>query len=66
MARGSVEDKDLEQFVFSNVEYIRKFIYKFKNRDRAYYEWVFDKIPWLRHRLKRDEINLLDNLIINS
>jgi hypothetical protein len=63
MARGDVEDGELERLVRSHVEYIRSYIYRFRNRDRAHYEWVYDKVPWLRRRIDREEIKLLDSLI---
>jgi len=59
----AVEDQELERLVQSHVEYIRSYIYKFRNRDRAHFEWMYDKIPWLRRRINREEIRLLDNLI---
>lgn len=61
--RGSVEDEKLEELVWRHVEYIRSYIYRFRNRDRAYYEWMYDKISWLRQRINKEEINLLDRLI---
>lgn len=63
MARGSVEDRELEELVRSHVEYVRNYIYRFRNRDRAHYEWEYEKIPWLRHRINKEEIKLLDSLI---
>jgi len=59
----AVEDKELERLVQSHLEYIRSYIYKFRNRDRAHFEWMYDKVPWLRRRINREEIRLLDNLI---
>lgn len=63
MARGPVEDEKLEELVRHHVEYVRNYIYRFRNRDRAHYEWVYDKIPWLRQRINKEEIKLLDSLI---
>jgi hypothetical protein len=58
-----VEDEELERLVQSHVEYVRSYIYRFKNRDRAYFEWVYDKVPWLRRKITKEEIKLLDSLI---
>lgn len=63
MARGPVEDGELEELVRSHVEYVRSYIYRFGNRDRAHYEWVYDKVPWSRRRFDKEEIKLLDSLI---
>jgi len=63
MARGPVEDEELEELVRSHVEYVRSYIYRFGNRDRAHYEWVHDKVPWSRRRFDKEEIKLLDSLI---
>ncbi len=66
MARGPVKDEELEELVRLHVEYVRSYIYRFRNRDRAHYEWVYDKIPWLRQRINKEEIKFLDGLINNS
>ena len=63
MASGFVGDGELEELVRHHVEYVRSYIYRFGNRDRAHYEWEYDRIPWLRRRINRDEIELLDSLI---
>jgi hypothetical protein len=63
MAFGPIEDQELEELIQSHIEYVRSYIYRFKNRDRAHYEWEYDKIPWLRRRLNKEEIRLLDSLI---
>jgi len=63
MAKGPVEDCELEELIRGHVEYVRSYIYRFRNRDRAHYEWEYDKIPWLRRRFNREEIRLLDSLI---
>ncbi len=63
IARGSVEDEELEELVRSHVEYVRGYLYRFGNRDRAHYEWVHDKVPWSRRRFDKEEIKLLDSLI---
>jgi len=66
MARGSVEDEELEELVRRHVEYVKRYIYRFRSRDRAHYEWMYDKTPWLRQRINKEEIKLLDSLIHNS
>ncbi|MBS7638411.1 hypothetical protein KEJ49_05980, partial [Candidatus Bathyarchaeota archaeon] len=63
MATGYVGGQELERLVKCHIEYIRDYIYRFENRDRAYYEWVYDKIPWLRRRLKRDELEILSRIV---
>lgn len=63
MGLGPVEDGEIERLVRCHVEYIRNYIYRFENRDRAYYEWIYDKIPWLRGRMKREEIDILSRIL---
>lgn len=63
MARGHVEDGEMERLVRCHVDYIRNYIYRFENRDRAYYEWAYENIPWLRRWLKRGEIEILSRII---
>jgi len=66
MARGSIGDEELEEMVWRHVEYVRSYIYRFRNRDRAHYEWVYEKIPWLRRRINKEEIKLLDSIIVRE
>ncbi|MEM4727765.1 MAG: hypothetical protein QXD04_05900 [Candidatus Bathyarchaeia archaeon] len=63
MALGCVGEEELERLVRCHIEYIRDYIYRFENRDRAYYEWVYDKIPWLRRRMKREELEILSRIV---
>ncbi len=63
MARGPVGDGELEELVRCHLEYVKNYIYRFRNRDRAHYEWEYDKIPLLRGRIDKRELQLLDGLI---
>lgn len=63
MARSALEDDEIERLVRCHVDYIRKYVYVFENRDMAYYEWVWDSVPWMRKRINRDEISFLRSII---
>lgn len=63
LARGHVCDRDLEALVRGHSEYVRNYVYRYGSRDRAHYEWTYDKAGWLRRRLDRGEIRLLDSII---
>jgi hypothetical protein len=63
MSKRRVEDTEIEKLVKSHLEYIKSYVYMFDNRDRAHYEWVFDKIPWLRQKINKDELKALDYII---
>lgn len=63
MALGHVGEQELERLIRCHIEYIRDYIYRFENRDRAYYEWIYDRIPWLRRRLKREELEILSRIV---
>jgi hypothetical protein len=66
MSKRFVTNREIEWLVRSHLEYIRKYVYIFDNRDRAYYEWVYDKIPWMRGKIEKKEIQILDNIINRS
>lgn len=63
MARRRVEDCEIERYVKAHLNYIQSYIYRYNNRNRAYYEWVNDKITWMRRKLDPDEIKALDRII---
>ena len=63
MVRGLVEDEEVERLIRSHLEYIRSYVYRFDNRDRAYYEWAYDKVPWLRKKIEKEEIAAIDSII---
>jgi len=63
MARGWVGDEDVEALIRRHLEYVRGYIYKFDNRDRAYYEWAYSKVPWLRRRISREEVEVINSII---
>ena len=63
IARGSVNDEEIETLIRRHVEYVKGYIYRFDNRDRAYYEWAYDKVPWLRRKICKKEVEMLDSII---
>ena len=63
IARGSVNDEEIETLIRLHVEYVRSYIYRFDNRDRAYYEWAYDKVPWMRRKICKKEVEMLDRII---
>ncbi|MFP3950813.1 MAG: hypothetical protein ACLFVP_01505 [Candidatus Bathyarchaeia archaeon] len=63
MAHRPVEDWEIERYVKAHLDYLKGYIYRFDNRDRAYYEWVNDTVPWMKGKLERDEIKALDSII---
>lgn len=64
LVRGPVGDEEVEKYVRCHVDYLRGYIYRFKSRDRAYFEWVHDMVPWMRHRIDKDEVYVLDSIIL--
>lgn len=66
MAKGPIMEEEVEELVRYHVEYVRSYIYRFKNRDRAYYEWVYDKIPWVRRKINKEEVKILNSVIQQS
>jgi len=49
--------------VKDHIEYVRNYILRSKNRDQAYYQWVYDKVPSLRQNFAPEEIKFLDILL---
>jgi hypothetical protein len=63
MALGPVDDDELEELVLKHIEYVRDYIYRFRTRDRAHYEWALDMMTWPKLVIERRELDLLDNLL---
>jgi hypothetical protein len=63
MSVGSVKSKEIEECVKHQLEYVKDYLYKKKNRDIAHYQWTIDKFPWTRNKLDENEINLLEKNI---
>jgi hypothetical protein len=63
MMLGPLSDREIEELVLAHVDYVRNYVYLFRNRDRAHYEWSLDKVPWPKLGMERREVSLLDNLI---
>lgn len=66
MSLGPLRDDELEQLVLCHIEYVRNYVYRFRSRDRAHYEWSLDKGSWPKILLSKDEIKYLDNLIMEN
>jgi len=66
MVRVDVGDEEIEKLVRFYVDYVRSYIYRFDNRDKAYYEWVYEKVPWLRRKINREEVEFLNSIIQRS
>ena len=63
MDRGELGDEDIERLVRCHIDYIREYVFKYENRDRAYYEWVLDNVAWMRKYINRKELAALKSLL---
>jgi len=64
LAKGDVPDEEAEELIMDHLEYIKNYILTSKNRDQAYYQWVYDKVPSLRPKIDPEEIRHLDVLLL--
>ena len=60
--REFLSGEEIERLVRCHLEYIRDYIYVSSNLDKAYYQWVHDKVPWLRTTIDLGVIRFLDFL----
>jgi len=60
--RESLSGEETERLVRCHLEYIREYVYISTNLDKAYYQWLYDKVPWLRNRIDREAIRFLNFL----
>ena len=60
--REPLTDEEIRRFVRYHLEYLRDYIYLSNNRDSAYYQWLHDKVPWLRGRIDTEAVRFLDLL----
>lgn len=63
LAKGDILDEEAEELVKDHLEYVKNYILLSKNRDQAYYQWVYDKVPSLRPKIDSEEIRHLDALL---
>ena len=66
MRRRAVSGEEIEEQVRNHVDYVRSYIYRYESRDRAYYEWAYENVPWIRSRISKEEIERLDSIILNT
>jgi len=60
MAKEDMPNEEVEELIREHLEYVKDYILKSKNRDQAYYQWVYDKVPSLRPKIDSEEIKHLD------
>jgi len=65
LMEGDLPDEEVEELVKDHIEYVKNYILRSKNRDQAYYQWVYDKVPSLRQKIDPKEIKYLD-VLLNS
>lgn len=58
----TLSSDEIERLIRCHLKYVRNYICLSSNRDRAYYQWAYDEVPWLRNRIHRQTIRLLDFL----
>ena len=63
LMEGDLPDEEVKKLVKDHIEYVRNYILRSKNRDQAYYQWVYDKVPSLRQNFAPEEIKFLDILL---
>lgn len=63
LTQTEILDDEAEELIKAHLEYVKNYILTSKNRDQAYYQWVYDKVPALRSKIDSEEIKQLDALI---
>jgi len=63
LAKEDDPNEEVEELIREHLEYVRDYILKSRNRDQAYYQWVYDKVPSLRPKIDSEEIKHLDALL---
>jgi hypothetical protein len=63
MAIEPIGDNEIKRLVRCHLDYIKKYIYRFENRDRAHYEWVWDNFLWMRKKIKKEELFILKSIL---
>jgi len=63
LMEGDLPDEEVRELVRDHVEYVRNYVLRSRNRDQAYYQWVYDKVPALRQKVDPREIKSLDALL---
>ena len=63
LAKGDISNEDAEKLVRDHLDYIKNCILASRNRDQAYYKWVYEKVPSLRKKIDSIEIRHLDVLL---
>jgi len=66
LAKGDMPDKEAEELIKNHLEYVKNYILTSKNRDQAYYQWVYDNVPSLRPKIDPEEIRHLDVLLLHN
>ena len=66
LAREELPDEEVIKLVREHVKYIRDYILMSKNRDQAYYQWAYDKIPSAREKIDLIKIEYMDILLQNN
>jgi len=63
LAKGDISNEEAEKLVRDHLDYVKNYILTSRNRDQAYYEWVYEKVPSLREKIDSTEIRHLDVLL---
>lgn len=63
LSKGDMPNEEAEALVKEHLKYVRDYILTSRNRDQAYYQWVYDKVRSLRRRIDSEEIRHLDVLL---
>ena len=63
LAKGDISNEEAERLVRDHLDYIKNYILTSRNRDQAYYKWVYEKVPSLREKIDSIEIRHLDVLL---
>lgn len=63
LAKGDIPNEEAEKLVKDHLEYVKNYILISKNRDQAYYQWTYDKVPSLRKIIDLEEIRNLNVLL---
>jgi len=63
LAKGDISNEEAEKLVRDHLDYVKNYILTSRNRDQAYYKWVYEKVPSLREKIDSTEVRHLDVLL---
>jgi len=63
LMRCHPSDEEVVGLIKQHINYVKNYLMRSRNRDEAYYRYIYENLPWIRRNISPEEIKLIGEIL---